>query len=147
MMLMAGGGGGGRAAGPQDAAVRACADGNAGDAFECGARGASVGFKAEVLPPAEFLSAYFIQQHSTAATHADTGGRRQPMMSSSRVNAPDGTLRFGETSNFETIWSTSVSTTMLLLSAHALSCIAVRFAHARTATRPPVLTNKGSSAE
>jgi hypothetical protein len=70
------------------------------------------------------------------------------MMSSSRLHAPDGTVCFGKTLNFETMWSTPVSTGMLQLSApDSFSCVAVRFTHSRRATRPPILTNNGVSAE
>ena len=123
--------------------------GNAGSAAAIAAGGASFGFKAAVEPgAAAFLSAHFIQHRSTAATQAETGGKRQPMMSSSRLHAPDATVCSGKTLNFETMWSTPVSTGMLQLSApDSFSCVAVRFAHARTATRPPILTNNGVSAE
>ncbi len=62
---------------------------------------------------AALLSAHFIQNCSTARTHAEIWGRRQCMMSRSSAQAPIGTVCFGKTLNFETTCSTPIRTDKL----------------------------------
>ena len=92
-------------------------------------------------------SAHFIQHRSTTATQADIGGKRWSMMSSSRLQAPDGTVCFGKTLNLETMCRIPINITIVWLSGCILSCTKVLLAQANTATRPPILINKGNRTE